>query len=492
MDLPASLYSVAQARTLDRLAIERGIPGGELMERAGRAALAVLRTRYPRARRIAVVCGPGNNGGDGYVLARLAQEAGLEAAVLSLGGRPKGEAAAARARGEVAGITVREFSAEPLKQADVVVDALLGIGLKREVTGAWRDAVIVVNESLRPVLSLDIPSGLHADTGCVLGVAVRAQATVCFIGLKAGLFTGAGREYGGEIYFHDLAVPPDIYDSVPMCARRLTENALRGILPRRARDSHKGAAGHVLAIGGGPGMPGAARLAGEAAYRAGAGLVTLATHPDHAPAVNAARPELLAYGVKSPKDLKPLLARATVVALGPGLGQKAWAGALFRAALAGRRPLVIDADGLNLLTKVRRRGDWVLTPHPGEAARLLNTSTAEIQNDRFRAARAIVARYGGVCVLKGSGTLIAGPGDEPIELCDRGNPGMASGGVGDVLTGVIAALRAQGLGPRAAARLGVWVHACAGDAAAAAGGEIGLLAGDLMAPLRAEFNRLAT
>jgi len=253
---------------------------------------------------------------------------------------------------------------------------------------------------------------------------------------------------------------------------------------------HKGDAGHVLVIGGDRGMPGAARMAGEAAYRAGAGLVILATHPEHAAQISAARPELMTYGVESAADLRPLFARADVIAIGPGLGGGEWGRVLFGAVLDTRLPIVVDADALNSLAADPVMHDgWILTPHPGEAARLLGMSKEEVQADRFAAVREMVASYGGVCVLKGAGTLVASLYNGAIAVCDRGNPGMASGGMGDVLTGVIAGLRAQGLSSVDAARLGVWLHAAAGDDAAATG-EIGLLASDLLPFIRARLNRL--
>jgi len=495
MLLPEALYTATQVREIERRARERhGIPGAELMERAGAAALGLLGALYPRARRIAVVCGPGNNGGDGYVLARLAGEQGLAPVVLGAGApRAEGDAARARAMCAAAGIAIGEFASEHLASCDVIVDALFGTGLDREVEREGRAAIEAINAAGRPVLAIDIPSGLDSDTGRVHGAAVRAQATVTFIGLKPGLFTGAGREHCGRIFFDGLGAPPDAYGASMPCARRITEANLGGLLRRRPRDAHKGAAGHVLVLGGDQGMPGAARLASAAAYRAGAGLVTLATHPAHAACAGATFPELMVHGARSGRDLRPLLQRATVIALGPGLGQGRWGRMLFRAAHAARLPLVVDADGLNLLAQTpARRADRVLTPHPGEAARLLKKTVVEIQNDRFAAARAIAARYGGVCVLKGSGTVIAADGDGVFDLCDLGNPGMASGGMGDVLAGAIAGLIAQGLDVRAAARLGVWAHAGAGDDAAAAGGELGLLAGDLLSLIRARLNRIAT
>ncbi len=493
MNLPEALYTSAQVRELDRLAIEEhGIPGATLMQRAGQAAFDLLRTRWPRARRPAVICGPGNNGGDGYVLARLARELGLTPAVMTVGAteKAKGDAAAARRACESAGVTIHAFNPKSLSGCDVIVDAMLGTGLERELNGEWRAAVEAMNQSPVPVLAVDVPSGLHADTGRVMGAAVQAQATMALIGLKAGLFTAAGRAHSGEIFFNDLGVPPDIYAKAPASFRRLTEKSLHGLLPRRRRDMHKGDAGHVLVIGGDRGMPGAAQMAGEAACRAGAGLVTLATHPEHATRIGAARPELIVHGVSNASELRPLIARADVIAIGPGLGQGKWGAALFGAALDSPLPTVVDADALNsLAAEPLMHRDWILTPHPGEAARMLGMTTQEIQADRFAAVRELVASYGGVCVLKGAGTLVASLYDGVVSVCDRGNPGMASGGMGDVLTGIIAGLRAQGLISPDAARLGVWVHAAAGDDAAAPG-EIGLLASDLLPFVRTRINRL--
>jgi len=492
--LPEALYCAADTREADRrTAANFGLGGGVLMERAGSVAFAVLRERFPRARRITVVCGPGNNGGDGYVLARLARAAGLTVRVSSPGdvGRLQGDAAGAHARWVEAGGAVENLAAESLRESAVVVDALFGTGLERPLEGAWRQAVEAINASGRPVLALDIASGLHADTGRVLGVAVRADVTLSFIGLKAGLLTGRGREMSGLILFDDLAIPAAVFDGLAPLARRVTERNLRGLLARRPRHAHKGDFGRVLIVGGQPGMPGAAQLAGTAAYRAGAGLVTVATHPLHAPIISAVRPELICQAVTEDGGLQTLLEAAHAVAIGPGLGQCGWGRALWQTTMTTRLPLVVDADGLRLLAaQPQRRDNWILTPHPGEAAALLGVSVAEIENDRFQAARTIGERYGGVCVLKGSGSLVARDADPLPWLCDRGNPGLATGGSGDVLTGAIAALLAQGLAPVDAARLGVWAHASAGDRAAE-NGERGLLASDLFAPLRDVLNGLS-
>lgn len=480
--LPAALYSAEQVRELDRIAIEDlGIAGAVLMGRAGVAAYALLCRCWPAAEKITVVCGVGNNAGDGYVLAARAHQEGKRVHVAQMGeaARLAGDALDAYEGMRDAGVRDVPFDPACLEDCDVVVDAIFGTGLDREVGGRWRDAITAVNASSKPVLAIDIPSGVHATRGEVLGVAVRATVTVTFIGLKLGLFTGDGRGYAGAVEFDDLEVPPEVYSRVAPEAVRME----RQPLPGRDPTAHKGHYGHVLVVGGDFGFAGAARLAGEAAARVGAGLVSVATRPEHANALVGARPELMCRGVTNPGELAQLLQRATVLALGPGLGQSEWSAALFEHALDAERLTVVDADALNLLAGApRRRDDWVLTPHPGEAGRLLGTPTRMVQADRVGAVRAIVRRYGGVCVLKGSGSLVLAA-DTDVGLCAAGNPGMATGGMGDVLTGVIAGLVAQGLSLVDAARQGVCLHAEAADLAAL-DGERGLLAGDLMPCLR--------
>lgn len=341
------------------------------------------------------------------------------------------------------------------------------------------------------MLSLDIPSGLQADTGAILGTVIRATLTVTFIAPKLGLFTGAGPDCAGEIRVDDLTVPAAVFAAIEPAALRVTAADLPDWLPGpRPRSAHKGDFGHVLVIGGQPGMSGAPRLAAEAAARVGAGLVSVATHPVHAALLNVGRPELMCRGVLTPADLEPLLARAGVLAIGPGLGQDDWGRDLLVATLGTGQPCVLDADALNLLaTAPARRTDWILTPHPGEAARLLDSTAAAVQADRPTAVRALQARYGGVIVLKGAGTLVCD--GRRTWLVATGNPGMASGGMGDVLTGVIAGLLAQGLAPARAAVAGTLLHGLAGDTAVAAG-ERGLLAGDLFDALRQWVNEPAS
>jgi NAD(P)H-hydrate epimerase len=489
-ELPTQLYRAVQVQRLDKTAIEQfQIPGETLMERAGAAAFALLCTRWPKAQRICVLCGVGNNGGDGFVVARLAHGAGLSVRVMQVGAleRIGGDADAMRKKLIATGADVGQLSASALGQADVVVDALLGTGLKGEVTGEWLQAITAINNAGRPVLAIDIPSGLHADTGRVLGAAVRADATISFIGLKQGLFTGHGPDYAGVVAFDALAVPVAVYRGVPTSATRLSDDFVQQVLGPRARTAHKGDFGHALIVGGDHGMGGAARLAAESAARVGAGLVSVATRASHVVAINAGRPELMCSGVASEQEIRPMIDRASVIGIGPGLGQSEWSRKMFAAAMASKLPLVVDADGLNLLAQApAQRDNWVLTPHPGEAARLIGHRVADIQNDRFAAARELQQRFGGVVVLKGAGTLVATP-DLAIALCNAGNPGMASGGMGDVLTGVIAGFIAQGFAPKDAAYLGVQVHAMAGDRAAR-DGERGLLAGDVMEQLRGVVN----
>ncbi|HEY5719342.1 MAG TPA: NAD(P)H-hydrate dehydratase [Gammaproteobacteria bacterium] len=483
--LPTELYTAAACRDLDRSAIDgHAIPGYTLMQRAGQAAFRVLLERWPRARRLAVVCGTGNNAGDGFVLARLARAHGLEVRLLQVGdgARLRGDAGTAAAAWRGSGGRSEAFAADGLAGAEVLVDALFGTGLERPVEGAWAEAVAAINATGVPVLALDVPSGLDADRGVALGVAVRAAATVSFIGLKRGLFTGQGPEHAGHVHCAGLEVPPAVYAAVPASAQLLGD-ALLALLPRRRRDAHKGRHGHLLVLGGDHGMAGASLLAATAALRCGAGLVSLATRPEHAAALTAAQPELMCHGVATPRELRPLLQRADAVVAGPGLGRGAWGAALLGAARDAGRPLLLDADALTLLASDPAADDgWILTPHPGEAGRLLGSDAAAVQADRFAALAALRARYAGTLVLKGAGTLVDDGHGLPA-VCAEGNPGMAVGGMGDVLSGVIGALRVQGLAPGDAARLGVLLHARAGDSAAR-DGERGLLPSDLLGPLR--------
>jgi len=493
---PTELYRAEQVRELDRIAIEDfHIPGAVLMERAGLAAFDALRRAWPGARRLSIVCGPGNNGGDGFVLARAGAAAGYSVRIALLGdaARLRGDALGAHDRMRDAGLALQAYSKDILDDADVVVDALFGTGLDRDVEGAFAGCIADINASPAPVLAIDIPSGLHADTGRVLGVSVAAELCVSFIGLKQGMFTGDARNCCGRVELDDLGVPPALYQRVPTTVRRADLASFEGLLGRRRPSDHKGRFGHVLIIGGDAGFAGAARMAGEAAARCGAGLTSIATRAVHAGGLASQRPELMCHAIEETASLAPLLERATVVAVGPGLGRGAWGRAMLDAVLGMPQPLIMDADALNLLAESQQDLDrsaaaTIMTPHPGEAARLLGCSSRAIENDRFTAAGTLAERYRATLVLKGAGTLVCEPGGTTW-VCAGGNPGMGSGGMGDVLTGVIASLVAQGLAPAVAARAGVCLHASAADLAAA-DGERGLLAGDLMLPLRTLVNTL--
>jgi len=486
--LPVEVYAAAQVRAMDRYAIERaGIAGYTLMQRAGAAAFATLQQRWPDSAPIAVLCGGGNNAGDGYVLARLARAAGLGVRVFALVDprRLKGDAAQAYADFTAAGGTHERFAAANL-DGGLVVDALLGTGIDRPVAGVLADCIEAVNASKLPVLALDIPSGLDADSGLVHGAAIHAACTITFVGLKTGLYLGEAPDHVGSLAFAGLNIPAAARDAQPPVLRRISATILAAALPPRRRTAHKGEHGRVLVIGGFA-MAGAARLAGEAALRTGAGLVSIATSAKNVAAIVAGQPELICHSLRSATGLEPLLGAADAVAIGPGLGLGDIARRLVDATVDAGRPLVVDADALTLLSRrPRERAGWILTPHPGEAARLLGTDVATVQKGRLDAVRAIAARYGGICVLKGAGTLVHSAAGGTW-VCDRGNPGMATAGTGDVLTGIIASLLAGGGDAMQCALAGVLLHAESGDRAARAG-QRGLIAGDLIAELHRAVN----
>lgn len=483
MSQSQALYSVAQVRALDAHAIDvLGVPGYTLMQRAAEASLNALRSRWPTAMHIAIVCGGGNNGGDGYVLARYARAAGLEVSLFAAiePKRLKGDARRAADDFLAGGGQARPFSAAAMGSAEVLVDALLGTGARAPIAPELLAVIAAMNRSGLPILALDLPSGLDGDRGIAQGDAVRADTTITFVAPKCGLYLGSGPEYTGRVLCDSLEVTPPAGAAGVASLERIDEGELALALPRRSRTAHKGDFGRVLIIAGARGMAGAARLAGEAALRSGAGLVTVATAPENVAPIVGGRPELICFGANGATDIETALASSTVVAVGPGLGTNTWSRALLDAALGSGRKLVIDADGLNMIARASLRvpRDAILTPHPGEAARLLNCSASEVQADRPAALRRLVEKTGAVIVLKGAGTLVGAPDRIPA-LCTRGNPGMAAPGMGDVLTGAIAALLAQCGDPVVAARAGVVAHALAGDDLARQGGGRGMLALEL-------------
>ncbi|CEK11733.1 bifunctional ADP-dependent NAD(P)H-hydrate dehydratase/NAD(P)H-hydrate epimerase [Legionella hackeliae] len=489
-----SLYQVKHIRSCEQLAItDLGLSEDELMERAGHSAFRTLTKLYPSVRNIAVFCGSGNNAGDGYVLARLAQEKGYTVVIHQYKTVEELPPAARHASltAIAAGVNCQPLEETIDTEVELIVDALLGIGLEGKVKGPIVTAINQINDCGLPVLALDIPSGLDADTGAVLGACVKATTTMTFIARKLGLMTLDGPDYCGKIVCDSLGLEHCL-SSIQPAVQVLNESLRNTLLPPRLKNSHKGHYGHVLIIGGGHGMPGSVFLTANAALRVGAGLVTIATRPEHAGHVLPALPEAMIYGIEEVDEVLPLISRATICVIGPGLGEDEWAHALFTKALTSQLPMVIDASALRILANNRQHDDnWILTPHPGEAASLLSCSTAEIQRDRYKAINELQAQYGGNVILKGVGTLITTHESETY-LCAAGNPGMASAGMGDALNGIIAGLFAQGLSLSDAAKLGVWLHATAADAAAIAKGERGLLASDLMPYIRQQVNAVST
>ncbi len=489
--LPAVFYSAAQTRELDARLIASGIPGFELMQRAAAAVWEAVLQRWPGVGRLTVLCGTGNNAGDGYLVGVLAQRAGWQVTVYWLGApeQLRGDAALAWQAARNEGLAIAPWNGEA-ELAGVVVDALLGTGLSGPVRPQYAELIEQLNRSALPVVAVDIPSGLDADTGVPQGVAVRAELTVTFIALKPGLLTAQGPDHVGRLVFAALArLPEDVPQALGV---RLRLGDWRDRLPARPRAAHKGLFGHVLLVGGERGMGGAIILAAQTALRSGAGRVSVVTRPEHVAALLSRCPEVMVHGLDDPLAMAPLLEQANCLVIGPGLGRSDWACSLWRQILASELPKVLDADALNLLAEAEAPalvGPCLLTPHPAEAARLLGLDTAAVQADRLTAVLRLAERYTSAVVLKGVGSLIAGPpgGERPLALCSDGNPGMAVAGMGDVLSGLAGALLAQSLDVGDAGRYAVLVHALAGDQAAQAG-QRGVLASDLIEPIRQLLN----
>ncbi len=509
--LPKDLYSVSQVQEFEKLACKiRGITSFELMKSAGLAALLLIKKAWPDVRNILILSGSGNNGGDGYVIAGLAKREGVQVRVLQLcsSRELKGDAKLGYEFALSEDVSMHAFTdlsdfQKSVGTDTVIVDALLGTGICRNVSGDYREAIKGINSASCPVFALDVPSGLNADTGMPMKEAVAADVTITFIGVKQGLLTGEGRDYCGQIFFEKLDLPDSIFDSSlslsPSLQRIDINFAISHLSPRKI-SSNKKHHGHVVVVGGDYGFGGAAILTGEAALRSGSGLVTLLTRSEHRSAALARRPELMILGTED-KDADPesVLAGATVIVIGPGLGRSDWANNLLRLVLrlnvTSLIPLVVDADALNLLSEKLdvkgrvRRNNWILTPHPGEAARLLGWSIEEVQNDRFAALKEVSTNWGGACLLKGSGSLTCNSDvSHSMCLCSEGNPGMASAGMGDVLTGIVASLLGQGFSLFDALNCGICIHGKAGDLAKKSGGERGLLASDLFPYLRELVN----
>lgn len=479
------LYDAAASRAIDAHAIAHmGISGYQLMQRAADAAFDCLVQRYPRASSVTVMCGKGNNAGDAYLVARRAHQIGMRTQVLAAvdPAELSGDAALAHAEARAAGVSVSP--ADTPISGDVIVDGLLGTGLNGAPRPPFAECIERVNAHPKPVLSIDIPSGISADTGASFAEAVYADVTVSFITRKIGLYTGAGVSHAGRREFADLGVPAEMYvaPGIPL----LSWDARR--LPALDANTYKHRQGHVVVAGGDDNMPGAVAMACEAALRVGAGMVTALTRAQHTAPIVARTPEVMVLGFdpEAADDAQALLERADLVVLGPGLGRNAWGKALYEMASQTELPTVLDADGLYWLAQA---GGWpggalVMSPHSAEAARLLNCETRQIQQDRPDACRRLRERYGAQGVLKGAGSLIFS--DDMLAVCSHGNPGMASAGMGDVLSGILGGLLAQDADPAgipAALTNAVLLHSAAADVAAAQAGQRSLIATDITAQL---------
>lgn len=453
--LTESLFTADGVRALDRFLIEDcGVDGYGLMQMAARAAFRQVLRHWPSAGHIVVLCGAGNNGGDGYLVALNALRHGLTVSCLAVADpdKLKGDARKAWRDAGEAGVTIRPWSG--LTDADraglggdgvVLVDAMLGTGARGKPRAPFDEVIAWVNLSGSRVLAVDVPSGLDATTGAAEGDAVCADVTVTFIGRKPGLVTGKGPHFAGEVAYESLGAEQQM-DGCPVepVACQAAWNRRKATLPVFSRAAHKGDFGHVLVVAGDRGYGGAGLLAAEAAARSGAGLVSLATRPEHVGPALARCPSLMARGVVHCNELQPLLEKADVVVCGPGIGKSAWGQQMLQQVLASGKPRLLDADALNILaTRVPViADDQVITPHPGEAARLLECTVPEVEADRLAAVNALHGSYGGVVLLKGAGTLVSAADRLPVVI-GGANPGMATGGMGDVLSGIAGGFMAQ-------------------------------------------------
>ena len=485
MSLISNVYTADECRELDRLAIEEhDIPGFTLMQRAGAFVFTTIQDRWPGIRSLRVVAGSGNNAGDGYIVATLAHQAGIETAVLQVG-------ATKRLHGEalLAWQQLREHDVAivgDLTPADVVVDALLGTGARGALSQDYEEAIAQINNSQGPVVAIDVPSGVNASSGGLLTEnPVNAELTCTFIGAKLGLFTGPGLRYRGDLVFTDLGVPPAVYHGVPG-APLLDTISKRPLLPPRDVLAHKYQFGHIVLVGGDHGMGGAVILAAEAALRTGAGLVTVLTRHEHVPAILARRPEVMVVGVDESTELSSYLARADVLAIGPGLGQNAWGKTLLKTALTHRPDrCILDADALRILKSQKWTvpSGCIFTPHPGEAAFLSELTISEVQADRPNCVKDLSRKYGCTAILKGPGSLIASQG----QLCSVSqfvSGSLATAGSGDVLTGIAAAAYARCRDPVQAAEAAVSVHGASGARAIRENPGLSLIASDLIDSIR--------
>ncbi len=482
------LFDAKTVKQLERRSVASGaVTEFDLMVKAGSFAYAELREAFGTRKRLHVFCGSGNNGSDGYIIAQLAALDKLTVSLYEFGNAENmsTDAKAARQRCVDANVSFEPFTVTTDLSDGVIVDSLLGTGLSGPLREQVAEAIECINSSMLPVLAVDIPSGLCADTGHVDGIAVRADLTVTFIAAKQGLFTGRGPAMCGDIVYDSLEIDEAILQRRAPATALMSLDDLIDYIPELAVDGHKYQRGHCMVVGGDHGSGGAAILAAQSSLIAGAGVISLVSREQHIAACLTRQPEIMACSVASGQQLEPLLDKPSVLVLGPGLGQSSWSEQLLQKAMAVNLPMVVDADALNILSQGRVVCDfsdrrWVLTPHPGEAARLLGVSVADIERDRFSAVRAIQQKYSAVVILKGAGSLVLGTRSNTINICPYGNPAMATAGMGDLLSGIIGGLLAQGVDMDTAAELGCCIHGAAADLAVDQRGHRGFVASDIL------------
>ena len=496
------LYTASETRKIDNLAIkEKGISGYSLMQMAAEFTLDVILREFSPVEELIIFCSKGKNSGDGFLLGSFAKEFGLEVTIVMSNTSNVIKGVSRKAFEEMKDAKVKIISTksvEKLKVSNktVIVDALIGTGLKGNLRKNIKESILALNKLgvKLPVLSLDIPSGVNPDTGDADDIAVYADITATFVAQKRGCFTSVGKKFSGEIIYSDLEIPKNLFSKITSTSYVVDYEDSISKVVYREQDAHKGHFGNVVIVGGDRGLGGAGLLSSRAAVYSGAGLTSLVTRPEHVSASLVSCPEVMVKGVDSGQDIEEHLVKPDVIAIGPGLGQSAWSEQMIQRVFweAEKRDIsvIMDADALNLLTKLKLSSNLpkrlILTPHPGEAARLLNTSVAVIESNRFSAAAKIQKKFNATVVLKGSGTVIChkSGGTQKWGICDSGNPGMATGGMGDVLTGIIAGLLAQGLTLKEAAEAGVDLHAKAADQASLEFGEAGLTSSDVINELK--------
>ena len=496
------LYTAKETKKIDNLAIkEKGISGYSLMQSAAEFALDVILKEFGPLEELVIFCAKGKNSGDGFLLGSLAKEFGLKVTIVTCCPYSEIKGVSSKAFKELKASKARIISINSIEKLKVsrkavIVDALIGTGIRGNLRKNIKDSILALNRlgTKLPVVSLDIASGVNPDTGEVEDICVYADITTTFVAQKRGCFTSIGKKVSGEVIYSDLEIPKKLFTKVTSTSSIINFEESIDKVVFREQDAHKGNFGHVLVIGGDRGLGGAGLLASKAAVYSGAGLTSLVTRPEHVNASLVSCPEVMVKGVNSGQDLEEHLIKPTVIAIGPGLGQTAWSEQMIQRVFweAEKRDVVVimDADALNLIPKLKLSSKLprhlVLTPHPGEAATLLNTNVETIESDRFASSAKIQKKFNATVVLKGSGTVICHKknGVQQWGVCNAGNPGMASGGMGDVLTGIVAGMLAQGLTPKEACEVGVDLHAKAADQASFDLGEVGLTPSDVIEELR--------